>query len=683
MKANTYQNPLKVSSVKDHIEGQEYLNPDPFVMRYNGEYYCYSTGHEGVNVLHSTDAVNWTHYGTAFKMENEFGYWAPCVYYYNGVFYMYVSSMNAKYDDVHYEFLKVAVSKSPIGPFEFKKQLYNNFSIDAHVVRDEDGEFYLFYSPNNYYGIDTDRPGTVILVDKLIDMMTPEGKPQLVIKPTIDEEVYAYNRFGDGRDWHTIEGAFYFKRGNKHYVMYSGNAFTHEYYFLGYSSDEGATKISDCKWQKWPNESTYGPVLRKNDAIEGTGHNSVEKAPNLVDDFVFYHGREIVDENTLSEEERFKERRKMRVDPIYWMGDKIWINGPSYTPQDAPAQPTFKDIFNEEQFDGLGSKWNLSGGSWSVSNGEACQESTVGVNKAIANVKLQDYIFEGSLKWKHHHMGGLYGFYASYADEANNAQILIHEGRKVLIVKYTVNGIETTVSEASLEKEFNAEYYHKVKLIKKGHKFVVYLDDKKMFSGNIELDNGSVGLVTYYTMACFDGITVTQHYETFFEDAEELRGRFISKDTTAAWKFTKGALFPNPKLEDSIMFYDGRLTEDYKGSVHVKFMLENREGKAGILAAYKDEDNYIKVLVDKNNKKLLLSTVNSGKEIEAVEKPWNQAITEDGATFHFAKVNDSIRILVDGYTLYEGKVCFEVTKLGLISDKAACEYDYFSITDWR
>jgi GH43 family beta-xylosidase len=197
------------------------------------------------------------------------------------------SSTFEESDDPHDQRMKVATSNRPEGPYEYQKSLYETFSIDAHVVRGEDGHHYLYYSNNEYVGIDSNRPGTVILMDRLLDMYTPEGNPTLVVEPTLDEEIFQENRFRDGRDWHTIEGAFYFKRRGKHYCMFSGNAYTRPTYFIGYSiadQDAISDSLTNLKWNKYPDNFTYSPLMKKNNDIEGVGHNSVAKAPNGIDE---------------------------------------------------------------------------------------------------------------------------------------------------------------------------------------------------------------------------------------------------------------------------------------------------------------------------------------------------------------------------------------------------------------
>lgn len=293
----TYTNPLPITANDpDRIPAglPATVNPDPYVLKYNGEYYAFATSARGVAVLRSNDMTNWEHLGYAYIQEGRRDYWAPAVHYDNGLFYLYVSSRPDDEEDVHREFLQVAVADRPEGPYVYRKTLFDTFSIDAHVVRDTDGGWVLFYSTNETCGIDVHRPGTVVLADRLLDPFTPEGKPNLVVKPTLDEEIFERNRFGDGRDWHTIEGAFHLKRRGKHYVMYSGNAFTSPYYYIGYSvaDHRDGTSMTELEWRKFPDEDIYEPLLRRNERVEGVGHNSVAKAPNNVDEWVVYHGRD-------------------------------------------------------------------------------------------------------------------------------------------------------------------------------------------------------------------------------------------------------------------------------------------------------------------------------------------------------------------------------------------------------
>lgn len=188
----------------------------------------------------------------------------------------------------HRQTMFVSSSESPLGPFENAKQLLHPFSIDSHVVSNENGLF-IFYSTNIFDG---DRPGTCIAVDRLLDPYTAQGNPTVLVVPTIDEEIFRRDRYKKGVHWHTIEGAFYFKEGDWHYLMYSGSCYENENYFIGYArakTDE--TDLTKIKFEKYPDADTYAPVLKSNEWEEGTGHHSMIKYNN--EWYAVYHARNV------------------------------------------------------------------------------------------------------------------------------------------------------------------------------------------------------------------------------------------------------------------------------------------------------------------------------------------------------------------------------------------------------
>ena len=83
-----YRNPLPIINAGGVEDERIKVNGDPFVMKYNGEYYCYSSGSDGVNLLHSLDLVHFEHRGLCMQEEGAHEYWAPCVIYDNGKFYI-------------------------------------------------------------------------------------------------------------------------------------------------------------------------------------------------------------------------------------------------------------------------------------------------------------------------------------------------------------------------------------------------------------------------------------------------------------------------------------------------------------------------------------------------------------------------------------------------------------------
>ncbi len=279
---------LKVD--KSHYIGQA----DPYILKSGGRYYIYVTGHDGVYAYHSDSLFDgWKYYGIVMTVKDHKEFWAPSVIELDGTFYMYNSF--EFYGDKpdkggHRQTMFVSTSDSPLGPFENPKQLLHPFSIDSHIVKNESGLF-LFYSTNRFDG---ERIGTYIVVDRMLDPFTPEGKPHTVVLPTLDEDIYRRDRYKKGEHWHTIEGAYYFFEDGWHYVMYSGNCFEQPTYYVGYArakTDE--TDLTKIKFEKYPDDSTYCPVLAANEFEEGTGHHSLIKEDGQW--YAVYHARDYND----------------------------------------------------------------------------------------------------------------------------------------------------------------------------------------------------------------------------------------------------------------------------------------------------------------------------------------------------------------------------------------------------
>ena len=266
---------------------------DPFILQAEGKFYIYTTGKQGVYAYEADDLFGpWSAKGIVFSYKDYRSYWAPSVIEIDGTYYMYCSfQMTDGVPDQtgHLQTMHVASSASPLGPFENTKLLIPAFSIDSHVVKNENGLF-IFYATNEHNG---DRPGTHVVVDRLITPEQVEGKPQKVVTPSLEEEIFCKDRFTPGIHWHTIEGPFYFKEGDWQYVMYSGNCFEAPTYFVGYArakTDE--TDLTKVKFEKYPDANTYAPVLKANDFEEGTGHHSVICHKGQY--YAIYHGRNIV-----------------------------------------------------------------------------------------------------------------------------------------------------------------------------------------------------------------------------------------------------------------------------------------------------------------------------------------------------------------------------------------------------
>ena len=264
---------------------------DPYIFYDNGAYYLYCTGGDGVHCYTSDKLSDFKHIGVVCSEEDCCQYWAPCVSKCDGKFYMYYSSMSKKSDDVHTQCLKVAVADSPKGPFVYQNDLADPFSIDADIAVTENGR-YLFYSINDY---NAKRVGTKIVMDKMLSPTLLAKQPRTAVSPTLDEEIFCRDRFKAGEHWHTIEGANFFYEDGWYYLLFSGNCYENNNYYVGYSRAKAITAdLEGVEFLKYPNDDTYHPLLCSDGVELGTGHNSTIKVDGQW--YIVYHGRDNTDD---------------------------------------------------------------------------------------------------------------------------------------------------------------------------------------------------------------------------------------------------------------------------------------------------------------------------------------------------------------------------------------------------
>ena len=295
--------------LKFDVKGK--TQPDPFIFEDEGKLYLFVTGGEnGVEAYSADDLFGvWKYEGNVVNFCEGYDFWAPSVIKYEDKYYMYVSC-GGKFGEK--QLMRVCSSDSPLGPYGNEKILYNEFSIDSHVVKTESGLF-LWLSMNDWGTENGRRAGTRIFVDRLLDPYTPEGKPREMVIPTFDEEMFTPQCTDDFK-WHTIEGAFWFCEGDYQYLMYSGGCYQDDTYHIGYctakTNEPDLTKVNFVKHAKG---DSFAPVITKNDFEEGTGHHSVIKYKGEY--YAIYHGRDIsvYDKNAEYIEERTARICKLNV----------------------------------------------------------------------------------------------------------------------------------------------------------------------------------------------------------------------------------------------------------------------------------------------------------------------------------------------------------------------------------
>ncbi|MFB2596313.1 glycoside hydrolase family 43 protein [Herbiconiux sp. P17] len=476
-------------------------SPDPFVLRHLGRYYCFSTHRDGVALSVSDDLVSWRRLGLALEVAGRSEYWAPCLAAIDGRFYLYFSNRPAGSDDPHEEVLQVAVADRIEGPYTVVHRFFDTFSIDPHVVRDPSGAWFLFYSTNEPTGFEQDTAGTSILVDRMLSPTELAGEPRAIVLPSIDEEVFEHNRFGD-RDWFTIEGASYFTHHDRAFMTYSGNAYERPDYFIGYSSAalDATGSIGSLAWQKHPNDLEWEPLVRRSRDVEGTGHNSIVEAPNLVDRWIIYHGRDAAEPIRPGVEQRV-----MRMDPLVISGGRLTTVAPSSTSQDAPAAPTVAARFDNTS--------DLS--PWRVVSGSLRIDGTLRISDSADTLLVHPhrssaYVAEVSVRLTRGHLGARGGVIPWFAADDDYVEALLDAATRSVLVNRHVNGFVTSLGRWPMPDAPDGAW-RVIRVERTLTRVTLTVDGVTAGAFDVPADGASFGLRTIRTSAEVAGFALTDH----------------------------------------------------------------------------------------------------------------------------------------------------------------------------
>jgi beta-xylosidase len=286
------------------------------VVSARGKFYAYATETaargRGFQVMQSDDLVHWTHKGMAFTPPwSQNHLWAPEVFYYKSVFYLTYSALNPttkKHD------IGIATSKNPLGPFQHKAILVRGDQNKVGVIDTTlfmDGRTpYLLYSE--------EEPRGIVARQLTPDFMEVIGEPVVVLRPTLP-----YERGVN-------EAPTVIKRGGRYFLFYSAGWFESSKkdasYCVNYAVAESLLG---------PYIKSQRPLLRTQPGkIYGPGHQCIVTLKGGAM-WMLYHGWN--DEG----EPRYGENPKGRIlfmDRLRWENDLPVVDGPTFTPQDAPLE---------------------------------------------------------------------------------------------------------------------------------------------------------------------------------------------------------------------------------------------------------------------------------------------------------------------------------------------------------
>nr|PZN36183.1 MAG: hypothetical protein DIU80_00625 [Chloroflexota bacterium] len=547
--AETYANPVYRENF-----------PDPFVLKWRGEYWAYCTGvwRDGrcFGVLRSRDLVRWEEVGGALEPlpEGYPHYWAPEVSYYGGRFYMYYSAG----DELKDMAVRVAVADHPAGPFvdSGRRLTSEPFAIDAHIFVDDDGARYLFYATDY---LEHTHIGTGTAMVRLRDPLTPAGAPRPVTRARYDWQVYDPQRKEKGGvRWHTVEGPFVLKRKGRYYQMFSAGNWQHPTYGVSFATSDRIERPDE--WEQHADGEKILPIIRTVPGrIIGPGHNSVVRGPDNRQLYCVYH--------------RWVEGgRAMAIDPLDWAGERIVVIGPSDEPQPAPAPPAFADFFEEERASGLGPGWECSGGSWRVSGGAALPEDALHPARARCTLAAPCFVAEVSAR-------ALAEPAPSAPSGASYGLSLESQAGALLYLLVTPADHSATVlwngeggwqeERLQLPASFAADAYQLLRAEADGQRVRLSIGEGELqWRGQCASEPAFVALRTSGRAAAFAGFALTVGFEDLFDEPlapEELGWRPAS----GRWSVVDGALHGEPGSAEALVL-KGHRFEDYELAVSAR-----------------------------------------------------------------------------------------------------------------
>lgn len=535
-----YQNPVFPQSF-----------PDPFVLKYNGEYFAYCTGQwdDGriFGVLHSTDLIDWRPLGGAMAELKEpvpF-YWAPEVTYWNGTFYLYYSAGNEEL--MH---LRVATSDRPDGGFvdSGRRLTAEDFAIDAHVFSDDDGQRYFFYATDF---LEHSHIGTGVVIDRMADWFRLDGQPRPVVRAKYDWQVFDPNRAEKGGvRWHTVEGPFVLKRKGRYFLMFSGGNWKQPTYGVSFALSGSLSSAGE--WRQFSDGEKILPILRTDENKQvGPGHNSVIRGPNNRELYCVYHYWH-------------EDNRVLAVNRMDFAGPRIFVEDKPYLPKPLPLQPSARFYLESKN-------WKPTG-SWEFSKNSARNKS-FDPSSVRSGPLPASFLCEFSFKASSLSDRGRFGFRFEAGHDFLGGLVFYVKGEVVYYEWIEGKGIKHA-GPMILGREFRIDALHHIRLEVDSSHLSIKLDDTYLsLKQPLTRVPKHLSLFTRKAEAVFSGMALTEGFEDCFEsDTPETlsrRGWSVSTDTAHLSVRDHELIFTNPEKRDSVILR-GEPHENFEFAVNIR-----------------------------------------------------------------------------------------------------------------
>ena len=533
-------------------DGDVYDIGDPFVFRFDGKYYLYTslngdkkkTGK--IPCWSSENLVDWQWEGWAYdpksSSESSETYiaFAPEVVYYKGWFYM----CESRRGQGHYFFR----SDKPQGPYtKISENL--GMGIDGSFHLASGGKLY-FLSAENVYA------NRVCWFE--IDFIEENGEPKVVVDPT------AYHIIDDAYESGWTEGPGVFARNGYEYLTYAANHVDAPQYRVAYSYAKNAIVFGDAENlnSPWDNVTLVSTGIDNpavpgyasktgNTAVtdyRGLGHSSNVVGPNLDSIYTAYHNAGRI--NYRNENDNTGGTRKFNVTQYFTNEGYLLTNGLGNYARAKPEMPDY------------------SASASALSDGKST-ESTGNVFTAEISFRLTD-----------------------------GAAEVVAGGSTVAISgsNLTVKKGSESLAHGTVPTSTNPDAIHTVKVINGASKAEIYFDNVLAAKTSVSLGAGKIGYGagTRGTSLMF---TNDAFGTSDFDAVKDLTGSFPAfaylKDENRGFSLSKGKLNANGVRQG-----EKETTKSVAGAKIANSLSTEKTGNVPVTATVLSRGDWVKYLVN-------------------------------------------------------------------------------------
>ncbi|MCW3806873.1 family 43 glycosylhydrolase [Plebeiibacterium marinum] len=522
MTAQWWHNPLILPN-----EWELYGIGDPYLLKYNGRYYLYSSTRDnliGVKCWSSKDLVNWDYEGLVTTEDVTKTAYAPEVIFYQGDFYMYTSP-----DGKGHYILK---SESPTGPFSLITPNLG-LEIDGSVFIEDNGDLYFYRADHaGIIGHKMSSPSSIGTAEPLNVNMN---------------------------GW--TEGPCVVKRNGVYYLQYTGNHVISPGYRINYArSSEGPLTGFEAYDERNP-----FVVSSEGDFI-GLGHGSMFLGPDLDSHYITYHNK--------AGDFGVGPFRHINFDRIAWNGEAIHVLGPTTFDKPVPEMPYFYDYFERTE---IGLDWQIKNGNWNINlTGELNQNNLEVSNEdiiLISETPENTYTAEFNLKLNEViGSDSYYGIVYDYTDDNNYCLIAIKPTLNSLITQQKLNGSWTNTKTYTLTGVAEYSKWQTIRIEKHTDKIKLFVNNMQKAQLDATTSLGSIGLTGYKTNSSFGFCAYSNHIDgrSIFNSHKPIPG-------------TIQAIHYNP--EEQTGFYESNMldAENFRGDKAQVLALDEGDYALGMI----------------------------------------------------------------------------------------------------